>query len=230
MRLNVFLAQSGGLSRRSADKAIAEGRIIVNGQVATVGQSVDSADEVTFDGHVIIPEVKIMTILLNKPAGYVCSRDGQGSKTVYDLLPEQLHHLKTVGRLDKDSSGLILLTNNGQLANQLTHPRYQKAKVYELKLDKPLAPLHQQMINDQGIELEDGLSHLMLERLDDARLKWRITMNEGRNRQIRRTFATLGYTVTHLNRIMFGSFSLASGQPNSKHAPKHLASGKYRLI
>ena len=147
--------------------------------------------------------------MLNKPAGYVCSRRGQGSQTVYDLLPPELHQLKPVGRLDKDSSGLLLLTNDGDLANRLTHPRYGKAKLYQIKLNKSLPPEHQQQV-ESGVQLEDGLSRLKLDRPDDRRTSWQITMYEGRNRQIRRTFSKLGYNVVELQRTQLGPHSLGN--------------------
>lgn len=209
MRINKYVALATGMSRRAADEAIRQGRVLVNGHLPSAGQNISQVDIVTLDNSAITPAVKTMTIMLNKPAGYVVSRNGQGSKTIYDLLPEELHNLKPAGRLDKDSSGLLLLTNDGQLAQDLTHPSRKKIKIYEISLDKPLAPLHRQMINDHGIELEDGNSRLILERLqegDDS--QWRVTMHEGRNRQIRRTFAALGYTVTRLHRTHFGSYML----------------------
>ena len=201
------MAQATGMSRRAADAAIAGGRVAINGQPTEVGAEVKPGDIVTLDGQTISFDPEPITIMLNKPAGYVVSRDGQGSKTVYDLLPAHLHHLKPIGRLDKDSSGLLLLTNDGGLANELTHPRYAKTKLYEVELDKSLAPLHQQMISDHGIQLEDGVSRLLLEKMDNDK-QWRVTMHEGRNRQIRRTFAALGYTVTKLHRTRFGSYEL----------------------
>ena len=148
--------------------------------------------------------------MLNKPVGYVCSRNAQakGVKTIYELLPDQYKALKTVGRLDKDSTGLILLTDDGDLAHQLTHPSFAKTKEYIVELDHALAPLHQQMISDFGINLDDGPSQLLLERLNDERTKFNITMHEGRNRQIRRTFAALGYQVKSLHRTTFGSYTL----------------------
>jgi 23S rRNA pseudouridine2605 synthase len=185
------------------------------------------------------------TLLLNKPVGYVCSRDGQGSRTVFELLPPQYQHLQPVGRLDKNSSGLLLLTDDGNLAQQLTHPRYAKTKVYEITLDKPLEPLHQQLISDHGIVLEDGVSRFQVtstesrvmshesrkeaaplrgskkvasgditSTLDSCLLSldspsYEVRMQEGRNRQIRRTFAALGYTVVTLHRTHFGPYSLA---------------------
>ena len=147
MRINKFIAQATGLSRRAADTAIGEGRVLVNGQKPSAGQDVSTNDAVLMDGKRITAPNQAQTIILNKPVGYVVSRDGQGSQTIYDLLPPELHQLKPVGRLDKDSSGLLLLTNDGQLAQELTHPRYQKTKIYEIRLDKPLQPLHRQMIS-----------------------------------------------------------------------------------
>ena len=211
MRLNKYIAAGSDLSRRAADEAIAAGRVTVNGRVAEQGHDVSESDTVTLDGRAITPVIDTVTIMLNKPRGYVVSRDGQGSKTVYDLLPPEHQRLNPVGRLDKDSSGLLLLTNDGQLAHELTHPSRQKIKIYEVRLDTPLQPLHRQMIHDHGLMLEDGLSKLQLERLQDGNDKaWTVTMYEGRNRQIRRTFDALGYTVETLHRTHFGPYTLGS--------------------
>jgi len=212
MRINKYVAQATGMSRRAADTAIAEGRVAVNGASTEVGTEVSPNDTVTLDGKPIAPGAKLTTILLNKPVGYVVSREGQGSKTIYDLLPAEYRHLKPVGRLDKDSSGLLLLTNDGNLANELTHPRYAKTKVYEIELNRSLEPLHLQMITDHGIKLEDGPSKLQLEKMGSDK-QWLITMQEGRNRQIRRTFAALGYTVTKLHRTHFGEYALNGLSP-----------------
>jgi 23S rRNA pseudouridine2605 synthase len=145
----------------------------------------------------------------------VVSRDGQGSKTIYDLLPPDFHHLKPVGRLDKDSSGLLLLTNNGQLAQELTHPKYRKMKIYEVELDKPLTSADWQKITEVGVRLEDGVSRFELHRLEkNDGLKWVVTIYEGRNRQIRRSFAVLGYTVKRLHRSHFGDYFLGDLQPS----------------
>ena len=216
MRLNKFVAQASGLSRRAADAAIHEGRVAVNGETATLGLTVTEHGTVTLDSKPLTAVPEPITIMLHKPVGYVCSRNGQGSKTVYDLLPAEYQQLKPVGRLDKDSSGLLLLTNDGDLAYELTHPSKQKTKVYEVELDKPLAPLHRQMISDFGIQLDDGPSKLQLERLEEGNdTKWQVTMSEGRNRQIRRTFAALGYTVTKLHRTHLGVYRLVSLAPGS---------------
>ncbi len=209
MRINKFLAQATSLSRRSADKAVRDGRVTVDGQMAMNGTEVTEASQIKLDGQTVEASTAKTTIMLNKPVGYVCSRNGQGSQTIYDLLPKQYHHLNPVGRLDKDSSGLLLLTNDGDLANQLTHPRYAKTKRYEVRLDKPLQPLHQQMIADYGVMLEDGKSRFAVSRLDTAPDAYEVLMTEGRNRQIRRTFHALGYTVTHLHRTHFGPYVLS---------------------
>ena len=209
MRLNVFIAQATGMSRRAADAAIAEGRVVVNGVSPSVGQQVEAADAVMLDGHTVSMSTKTTTIMLNKPVGYVCSRDGQGSKTVYNLLPVELHKLKPVGRLDKSSSGLLLLTDDGKLANELTHPSNQKVKVYEITLLKPLTA-HDQRTITQGVLLDDGISHL---KLTGSSKNWTVHMQEGRNRQIRRTFEAIGYTVNKLHRTQFGPYALGSLEP-----------------
>jgi 23S rRNA pseudouridine2605 synthase len=219
MRLNKYIALSTGLSRRAADEAIAQNRVRVNGIQPTAGQQIGTEDKVALDGSPVAPAASTTTIMLNKPAGYVCSREGQGSRTVYDLLPEELHTLKPVGRLDKDSSGLILLTNDGELAQQLTHPSFRKMKVYQVTLDKVLLPLHQQMITDYGIRLEDGVSKFQLERTRSNDVEWTVMMFEGRNRQIRRTFESLGYNVIKLHRISLGNYKLGN-----------LEQGKYEVI
>jgi 23S rRNA pseudouridine2605 synthase len=188
MRLNQYIALHTGISRRSADRLIKESRVTVNGQTPLLGHQVTEHDKVEVSGLKIKNKIKLITILLNKPVGYVCSRNGQGSQTIYDLIPEELHHLKPVGRLDKDSSGLLLMTNDGQLANELTHPSHQKQKVYLVELDKLLSTEDTKKI-ESGIHLEDGLSQLNLKQLRGGIIEVRIY--EGRNRQIRRTFASL---------------------------------------
>jgi 23S rRNA pseudouridine2605 synthase len=170
---------------------------------------------VALQGRVLTAPVSTTTIILNKPVGFVVSRQGQGSRTIYDLLPPEYQQLNPVGRLDKDSSGLLLLTNDGQLAQELTHPSRQKTKIYEVTLDKPLQPLHQQMISDHGTLLDDGPSRFLVTTLNrnseiDNRKSstYEVRMSEGRNRQIRRTFQALGYTVQTLHRTHFGPYQL----------------------
>lgn len=209
-RLNKYLALQLGSSRREADLLIDEGAVTINGVVATLGARFTPGDTIAVHSKPLTGTQPMTYLLFNKPVGYICSRKKQGENdTIYTLIPSEFHNLKPVGRLDKDSSGLLLLTNDGDFAYQMTHPKFYKTKVYNIRLDRELEPLHQQMISDHGIQLEDGPSKLSLERLsEDNRKGWQITMTEGRNRQIRRTFGSLGYTVTKLHRLAFGDYSL----------------------
>lgn len=219
LRLNKFLAERIGVSRREADGLIASGKILVNDKPAVLGAHIDFSDKVCYNNKIVPHDADFLYLAFNKPVGYVCSRRAQGSApTLYELLPEKYHHLKTVGRLDKDSSGLILLTNDGDFAFQMTHPSFRKQKVYEVELNKPLEPLHQQMISDFGVMLDDGPSQFKVIK-NDFHSSYVVILNEGRNRQIRRTFAALGYRVTRLHRTQFGKYELG-----------HLASGKYDII
>ena len=221
IRLNKFLAEKVGLSRREADNLIVDGKVLVNQQPAVLGARISETDEIICDGKIIsTKKPEYIYLMLNKPVGYVSSRKAQGEvPTLYELLPEKYQKLKTVGRLDKNSSGLILLTNDGDFAFKHTHPKFYKLKTYLVELDQTLAPLHQQEISDFGIHLEDGLSKLFLTKLDEDRLKWQVEMSEGRNRQIRRTFAALGYKVIKLHRIEFGHYQLGD-----------LKAGEFKLV
>lgn len=213
-RLNKYLAFQLGVSRREADNAIAAGHVKINGSPAILGGRFENGDTITFKGKALTERVSYTYLALNKPIGYVSSRKQQGDNpTLYSLIPEKFHNLKPVGRLDKDSSGLLLLTDDGDFAYSMTHPKFYKVKTYEVALDTPLQPLHQQMISDFGIELEDGPSKLSLEKRDDSGKSWLVTMHEGRNRQIRRTFSSLGYTVVELHRISFGIYALDGLKP-----------------
>lgn len=225
MRANKYVANATGLSRRAADAAIEQGRVRVNGEPAKPGQDVPASATVTLDSHLLQPSGQTQTIMLNKPPGYVVSRNGQGARTIYDLLPPELHHLKPIGRLDKDSSGLLLLTNDGALAQKLTHPSHQKTKVYEVTLDKPLSRQHFDQITQTGVDIGDenpSKFDLIASNKQQVISKpaakhtcyflpatcyWRATLTEGRNRQIRRTFAALGYNVQTLHRTRFGPYS-----------------------
>lgn len=219
-RLNKYVALSLGVSRRHADEIIQRGDILINNQPALLGARVSSSDIVTYRGDTLTPKQNIY-LLMHKPTGYVCSRRQQGDNpTIYSLLPQNLHHLKPVGRLDKDSSGLILLTNDGDFAFQMTHPSFKKTKRYLVNLDNELQPLHQQMISDFGVNLPDGPSKLTLTRQHEGdNRRWIVEMSEGRNRQIRRTFSSLGYTVTKLHRTDFGDYSLGD-----------ISRGEYKMI
>lgn len=240
IRLNKYLAERLGISRREADGLIKSGRITVNGQAPILGTKVDSSSIILYDGKELAKEIKYQYVAFNKPVGYVCSRRAQGdAPTLYSLLPKDFRKLKTVGRLDKDSSGLIILTNDGDFAFRMTHPKFRKEKIYQVELNKPLVALHRQMISDFGVEIGDGISKFAVisegslanesvSSHNDRSLgpdkkkpsrKYIVILSEGRNRQIRRTFAALGYEVVGLNRIQFGKYQLGGLKP-----------GKYDII
>ena len=217
IRLNKFLAERLGLSRREADEAIAAGKVTIDGQPAQLGARIDKSREVCYNNKIVPFATDFSYLAFHKPVGYVCSRRAQGSApTIYDLLPKECQKLKTVGRLDKDSSGLIVLTNDGDFAFQMTHPRFRKTKIYEVELNKPLEPLHQQIISDYGVMLDDGPSKFKV--VKDGN-QYIAVLHEGRNRQIRRTFARLGYRVTRLHRTQFGLYELGDLLP-----------GEYKII
>lgn len=218
-RLNKFLALQLGISRRQADNLIGEGKVTLNGQVAILGSQHGPGDNITVNDVPISDQAsKYIYLALHKPVGYVCSRRRQGeTPTVFELLPPEYQSLKTVGRLDRDSSGIILFTNDGDFTQRMTHPSFHKTKIYQVELDKPLAPLHMQMISDYGVQLEDGTSQFMVTSMNDEHAphsdshipivnRYEVQMTEGRNRQIRRTFASLGYKVTRLHRTQFGNY------------------------
>ncbi len=214
VRLNKFLAERIGISRREADDLIAAGKVLVDDQPASLGARIDKSNKVCYNKKIIPFDTEYLYLAVNKPVGYVCSRNAQGpAPTIYELLPKEYQHLKTVGRLDKDSSGLILLTNDGDFAYQMTHPKFRKNKVYEVTLDRPLEPLHQQMISDYGVMLDDGPSKFMVVKRNGEAASYLVTLSEGRNRQIRRTFAALGYRVETLHRTVFGKYELSGLEP-----------------
>lgn len=204
------------MARRKVDDMITSGQITVNDQPARIGQPIEDGDVVMLAGKALnIPAYTYL--MLNKPAGYVCSRSGQkGSRTVYDLLPSQFRSLKLVGRLDKDSSGLILLTDDGDFAHQMLHPSFGKAKIYDVTLNKELAKTATNEIKS-GVQLEDGVSNMTLQNIKGKEVIVQLT--EGRNRQIRRTFMALGYVVKALHRTNFGPYDLGD-----------LAFGEHKLI
>ena len=208
MRVNQYLASSTGLGRRTIDDAIKAGRVRINNDLAKLGQDVKDSDSVYLDNE-LVNELKIhLTILLNKPVGYVCSRDGQGSPTIYNLLPKQYANLKYAGRLDKDSSGLVILTNDGNLLNKLTHPTNSEDKIYQVELNKPLLLKDKLQIETGKIKLDSKPSIMKIKQNKQSNSKIEVTLREGRNRQIRRTFSKVGYEVVNLHRTKIGKYSI----------------------
>jgi 23S rRNA pseudouridine2605 synthase len=209
MRLNKYLAHYSGLSRRKADEAIEDGRVDINGEKATVGQTVDDNDLVKFDGETIKPSENYTYLLFNKPFGLVTSRERQGrADTIYGALEEKYHNLKPVGRLDKETTGLLLLTDDGDYSNQLSHPSNHKQKVYQIELDKLLRKSDLDLIQGRGVELRDGKSKMKVSTTTSGKPRYEIKIAEGRNRQIRRTFEHLDYEIISLHRTEFGPYKL----------------------
>ncbi len=210
------LTAAGFGSRRTVAQAVKDGRVTLNGEVATsFSQPVDPAkDEILFDGKQVKPPAeRLVYLMLNKPPGVLSTtRDERGRKTVLDLVPEKYNvpNLHPVGRLDLDSRGLILLTNDGDLTYRLTHPRFEKEKEYLVELDRALAPADKDKF-EQGLELEEGLTYPTKVADVSARPPiYRITLHEGRKRQIRRMFQSLGYHVRDLKRTRMGSLRLGT--------------------
>ena len=209
MRLNRFLASAGIGSRRRCDELIAAGRVIINGKVCTNFSAQPSArDHVKVDGKLLRAEPPL-TIMLHKPAGFVSTRkDPHARDTVFDLLPPKSSRLFNVGRLDVQTEGLLLLTNDGELAQRLTHPRYKIDKEYEVTLDQPwdsaLAPklLKGIFLAGQGARIE------RLHPVTPTHL--RVVLRQGINRQIRRMFEAVGYHVKHLLRVRIGNLRLSN--------------------
>ncbi len=204
MRINKYIAQSGITSRRKADELVLSGRVKVNGKIVTMlGFEIRTKDKVTVDDKLIKAD-NFLYYKFYKPTGCITTKDDEkGRKTIYDYLPEELHILKPVGRLDKDSSGLLILTNDGDLIYELTHPSIKVSKVYHVKVDSKIK-YEELEILAKGIELEKGkiayCDSMILEQNSNSTLL-EITLYQGINRQIRRMFEYLGHRVINLKRI-----------------------------
>ena len=212
MRLQKFLANAGVSSRRKAEELIAGGKVKVNGQVVTeLGTKIDDAKDVVAVSGKIIKSAEQTWIALHKPRGYVSTRnDPQGRPTVYDLLPPALHGLFYVGRLDMDSEGLLLLTNDGDTANRLLHPRYEVERIYEVLVRGEVKPDKIQMLLD-GVELEDGIATAQAVRVLGVvrnEMRMRLTLREGKKREVRRMLWAVGHKVIELKRIRYGPIEL----------------------
>ena len=218
IRLQKFLADAGVASRRKAEELIADGQIKVNGQVISkLGTKIDEeADEVEYNGRILNLESNKIYLALNKPVGYICSADRLQGKSVLDLIKTK-ERIYPVGRLDKDSSGLLLLTNDGEFANEMSHPRFSKEKEYFVVLDQDLKKDHIKKLN-QGLIIDD--KKLQPVKVVSAKNKSaQIILKEGINRQIRRMLGKLGYTVIKLKRVRIGKLELGD-----------LEEGKWREI
>jgi 23S rRNA pseudouridine2605 synthase len=217
MRLAKYLAHSGVASRRAAEALIAEGRVSVEEQVVTdPARDVDEHSRVTLDGRPLAGPERRVAYALHKPVGVVSTaRDTHGRRTVVELVPASGLRLYPVGRLDIDSSGLILLTNDGELANRLTHPRFEVQKTYRARLGG--GPIAQQALRTlrAGVALEDGITApARVRRVGRAGSNQiELTIHEGRNRQVRRMCLAVGHPVLELVRTRFGSLALDALAP-----------------
>jgi 23S rRNA pseudouridine2605 synthase len=201
-----FLAHGGVASRRRAEEIVAKGVVTVGGEVVTdPARDVGEGDDVRVNGEPVAVEVREVWAV-NKPAGVVSTAREPGSRPAVVELVDTRARLYPVGRLDADSTGLLLLTNDGELANQLTHPRYEVPKTYRAKLGKPIADRDLQRLR-KGVELDDGpTGPADVRRLGEREVE--ITLREGRNRQVRRMLEAVGNEVVALRRIAFGSLRL----------------------
>ena len=234
MRLNRFLAQSGLCSRREADDFITAGLVTVNGQIVTqLGTKVLPTDEVKFNDSRVQGEKKVY-LVLNKPKGYVTSLDDpHAGKTVMELVQGACtERIYPVGRLDKNSLGLLLFTNDGDLTKQLTHPAFRKKKIYQVSLDKPLMRADMDRIAE-GITLEDGeIFADEISYVKDNKQEVGIEIHSGRNRIVRRIFEFLGYTVTKLDRVYYAGLTKKNLKRGawrflSREEVERLKSGQY---
>ena len=207
MRLNRFLAAAGLGSRRHCDELIAAGRVTINGKVCTNFSAQPGArDHVKVDGN-LVHAAPALTVMLHKPAGFVSTRkDLHARDTVFDLLPKKFSQLFNIGRLDAQTEGLLLLTNDGELAQRLTHPRFKIDKEYEVTLDRAWdRALTPKLL--RGIHLDGQHAKIArLHSLSSARV--RVILRQGINRQIRRMFEAVGYRVKHLLRVRVGNLRL----------------------
>lgn len=223
VRLQKHLARAGVASRRSAEAAIVAGRVRVNGRtIRELGSKIDpECDTVEFDGRPVRIAAPVW-IALHKPRGFVCTRDDpRGRPTIYDLLPDEFRRLFNVGRLDTDSEGLVLLTNDGDTAQLLLHPRYGAERVYVADVegrldDSDIAALR------RGVTLEDGPARVRRARIlraGEERSRLQLVLAEGRKREVRRMLGVLGHPVRRLRRIRHGGIRLG-----------RLATGQWRVI
>lgn len=223
-RLQKVIASAGVASRRKAEQLIQEGKVSVNGKIVTeMGIKVSSEDEIKVNGKPLQKEEKVY-YLLNKPKGYICAvSDDKDRKTVIDCFPDVKERIFPVGRLDYDTTGLLILTNDGEFANKMMHPRYHLPKTYEVSVDGVLTDQMLTMLQN-GIELEDGKTLpaevYLLKRLEGKKKTViQITIFEGRNRQVRRMMEYFHCEVTRLARIQYGFLDLG-----------HLRQGQYRKL
>lgn len=214
-RLHKIIATAGITSRRNAEKLITEGRVSVNNVVVNkLGEKADAVkDVIRIDGKIISLEKTKYYIILNKPAGFVTTlHDPEGRPTVVDLISDVPERVYPVGRLDYDSRGLLIMTNDGDFAQKVQHPRFQKPKIYKVKIQGHLSKEELKQLG-RGIKLPDGVfkpENLRIEKYNDKSCWLRLTLREGKNRIIRRGFEAAGHRVAHLLREAIGELTLGA--------------------
>lgn len=210
-RVQKYLAACGIGSRRACEKLMAEGLVTVNGRVASLGDKVREGDVVCFNGREVKPQRDFVYLMLNKPLGVVSTaRDDRGRKTVVDAVPEGYGRVYPVGRLDINTTGLLLLTNDGELANRLTHPSFAVEKTYRASIDGEISEESVQKLR-AGVMLEDGMTapaKVNVKRREDGWSVIEITIHEGKNRQVRRMLEAVGHRVRSLKRVRIGRILL----------------------
>ncbi len=217
MRLQKYMADCGVASRRASEQIITDGRVTVNGLPAVLGMSVEEGDDVRIDGKTITPQEKHVVLMLYKPRGVVStSSDEAGRKTVQAFVSELPYRLYNVGRLDINSEGLLLLTNDGELANHLMHPRFGVNKTYRVVCDGTLSASEIATLTN-GVQLSDGLTAparvTNIRRSTTGGTAFSITIHEGRNRQIRRMLEAIGHRTLRLKREAYGNLKLGDLRP-----------------
>ena len=221
MPLNKYIAHCGVCSRRDAVEFIKQGKVKVNGELAMEpGMKINEGDAVSVAGKKIVPQKNLAYILLNKPKGFITTtEDEKGRKTIMDLVASSdIERLYPIGRLDRNTTGLIILTNDGELAQKLSHPKYNVKKIYQVTLDKPITKVDFEKIL-AGVQLEDGIAPVDSLAMLDAKNELGIEIHSGRNRIVRRIFEHLGYQVEKLDRVMYAGLT-----------KKNLPRGKWRLL
>lgn len=212
VRIQKWLSQNGISSRRKAEALVLEGRVLVNGELCLLGQKIDeNQDKVSVDGKNVRPQISCAdnsVYMLNKPRNFVCSKSDQEGESIFSLLPTSLQrkNLRIAGRLDKDSEGLVILTNNGELIQKISHPSYGIQKEYLVKLKTPFALEHKQQLL---VGVEDQGEHLFVNKVHVKSIRsLKLVLTQGRKREIRRLLEALGYEVSRLKRICIGQLKL----------------------
>jgi 23S rRNA pseudouridine2605 synthase len=212
MRIHKFLAQAGVCSRREAERLVASGSVMINGKLAVTGQPVDPAvDTVICQGQHIKPLNRTVVLMMNKPRGYLCTNDDtHGGQTVFDMVPPEYGKLRLfcVGRLDKDSEGLLILTNDGDLANKVMHPSGGVIKRYEIILNRDYDPTLTPRLLKGAVEEGEHLRFKKVIRHPDNAAHLEVHLDQGRKREIRRLFEIFGFHVKTLRRFQIGGLVL----------------------